>query len=364
MKQSQAIQILHRAGIFNPLRLVKLIKKIIGFLDLDLSGLTVLTEAASGPYVVTPVIALLAGAECVLALSGDSHYASAKAVVAQTHALETICGFKDSVEIHTQRSLDLFAQADIVTNLGFVRPIDANAVAAMKPTAVVPLMCETWEFRADDVDLEACQRNRILVLGTNEDYPGLEVFEYTGLLCQKMLFDAQIEVNRSKVTVVSSDNFGRVIEQQLTRSGALVRLTPDLRQVAAQELADSDAIVVADYRRNDFIIGPGGDILAGDLARIAPTVTVLQFSGRVDIRSLEKLGITVYPGRELNSHRMAMTLASLSPRAVIDLHAAGLKVGELGARMLLTGLTTSEACTVLKKEYPLAQVLVATPNNL
>ena len=48
--------ILRRAGIPNLLRLVKLIRDAISSLQLDLSGLTVLTEAASGPYMVTPEV--------------------------------------------------------------------------------------------------------------------------------------------------------------------------------------------------------------------------------------------------------------------------------------------------------------------
>ncbi len=139
----KAIEILHQAGIDNPVRLVDLIRKTINFLELDLSELTVLTEAASGPYVVTPVIAALAGAERVIALTQESSYANVKSVIAQTQALETLCQLQDRVEIHARRSLDLFAEADIVTNLGFVRPIDAAVVQMMKPTAVLPLMCES-----------------------------------------------------------------------------------------------------------------------------------------------------------------------------------------------------------------------------
>ncbi|MCH7612988.1 MAG: hypothetical protein IIB45_06465, partial [Candidatus Marinimicrobia bacterium] len=175
--------------------------------------MTILTEAASGPYVVTPVIAIMAGAERVLALTSESSYGSTEDVNAQTRALEALCGVEGSIEIHTQRSPDLFYQADIVTNLGFVRPIDAEAVEVMRPTAVIHLMCESWEFREGDVDLNACRRNGIRVVGTNEDHPGLDVFDYSGWLCIKMLLEAQIEIHKSQILLVGSDKFGRVIER-------------------------------------------------------------------------------------------------------------------------------------------------------
>lgn len=329
-KQRDPIETLRQAGITHPPRVVDLIRRTINFLELDLSGFTVLTEAASGPYVVTPVIAALAGAKRVLALTHASSYASVESVTAQTRALETLCNLRDAIEIHSQRSLNLFADADIVTNLGFVRPIDANAVATMKAAAVLTLMCEAWEFRPHDVDLAACLSKGIPVLATNEDYPGLEVFAYTGRLCEKMLVDAQIEVYKSKIVILSSDKFGQVIQRQLIASGASACLIPTLKW--HEELSDADALVVADYSRKDVIIGPCGDITAEELASIAPAITVVQFAGVVDVPSVRACGLAVYPDIKLTPHRMAKTLAELGPRPVIELHTMGLKVGELGIR--------------------------------
>jgi hypothetical protein len=45
--------------------------------DLDLSRVTVLTEAATGAYSVTPVLAALAGAQTVFAYARDSRHGSA-----------------------------------------------------------------------------------------------------------------------------------------------------------------------------------------------------------------------------------------------------------------------------------------------
>jgi hypothetical protein len=330
--QDENVAILRQAGIAQPLRLVNLIQKAIGFFELNLSGLTVLTEAASGPYVVTPVIAALAGAKRVLALTRDSRYASVETVKSQTSALEELCSPENRVEIFSRRSVDLYAKADIITNLGFVRPIDAEVIAAMKPGAVIPMMCEAWEFRPGDVDLEACRRRNIPVVGTNEDYPGLEVFDYSGGLCLKLLFEAQIEIQKSHIIIVSGDKFGAVIEKRLTQAGAHVRLLPNLCNMVPQDWREVDALVVADYTRLGEIIGPGGDLAARDLARYAPGLTVIQFAGQVDVAGIRESGLFIYPGQELGPRRMAVTLAGLGPRPVIDLHTAGLKIGELFAR--------------------------------
>jgi hypothetical protein len=290
--------------------------------------------------VVTPVLAALAGAAHVAALTGPSRYASVEAVTRQTRALEYLAGTDRPVEIVTHRRPEVFAQADIVTNLGFVRPIDSGVAAALKPTAVVPLMCEAWEYRPGDVDLEACRQRGIPVVGTNEDFPGLEVFAYTGWLALKMLFEAQVEAHKSRLLVLSGDKFGRVIAQRLERAGAAVKLLAGWHALPAGTLA-LDAVIVADYTRADEIVGPGAALTAEAFARRLPGATLVQYAGRVDVAGLMAAGVTVYPGVALGPHRMAQTLAALGPRPVIELHAAGLKVGELGARARLAGRSGS-----------------------
>ncbi len=94
MTSTESSLLLRRAGIADPARLVGLIRRTSAFLELDLSGLVVLTEAASGPYVVTPIIAALAGAARVIALTAPSRYGSIEAVIAQTQALADLCGVR------------------------------------------------------------------------------------------------------------------------------------------------------------------------------------------------------------------------------------------------------------------------------
>ena len=96
---------------------------------------------------LTPAIALAAGADEVIAVSRDSAFgsvtenlaaaASAAALFDSTDRLTCVNGRPDSEHVR---------RADIITNLGFIRPIDAALIADAKPTAAVPLMCEAWEW--------------------------------------------------------------------------------------------------------------------------------------------------------------------------------------------------------------------------
>lgn len=350
-KDYGAIEVLKKAGIANPLRLKRVIRTTIESLKLNLSGLSLLTEAASGPFVVTSVMAKLAGAKRVMAVTRDSEYARTDEVIEQTLALGALCDLENGVEIYQGRSLGLFSDADIVTNLGFVRPIDGEAVGAMKPTAVVSLMCETWEVRHQDIDLEACRRKGIALLGTNEDYPPLEVFNYSAWLCLKMLLAAQIELFRTKVLIVGDDKFASVLTRKLENCGIWARVAPHLRDPV--DLRDIDAMVIADYSRKEMIIGPHGDLTASELVNKAPGLTIVQFAGQIDLQSLEEMGVHVFPNIALGPSRMAKTLAELGPKPVIELHGLGLKVGEALARArLVEGLDVNGSVAYALKNSP------------
>lgn len=344
MAQS-AEAVLYAAGIKNPQRIEYLIQKSINTLELDLSDLVVLTEAASRFYAVTPIIAAMASAKKVIAFTRDSRFATAEDVIAQTTALRTLCHAPDVIEVHTQRDLSLFTQADIVTNLGFVRPIDAEVIAHMKPTASISLMHEAWERRESDVDLAACRSKGITLLGTNEDFPGVDVFSYCGWLAQKLLFDAEIEVYKSHVLVIGQDRFSKVIASHFRQLGIESHRRDTLTLADVQD-NQIDVIVIADYMRQDTIIGADGDVNPQELATIAPYITLIQFAGRVDVAALQAAGLRVYPGKSLESQRMMFTLAELGARPVVELHAAGLKVGEI-AQKTPANLTSSDLAQVI-----------------
>src|SRR5215471_14959392 len=131
-----------RPGL-NPQRLTRLMRAAIERCRLDLSGLIVLTEAASGPYVVTPVIAAMAGAD-VFALAAANPYATAKEIRQATIGLAKLSGVMDRIELIPSKESRYVGAADIVTNSGRVRPIDTEMVSQMKQSAVVPLMYESW----------------------------------------------------------------------------------------------------------------------------------------------------------------------------------------------------------------------------
>src|SRR3954468_15425676 len=98
--------------------LINKLRKRVQELDLNLKDKVVLTEAATGAYVVTPILAALAGAK-VYAFAKNTRYGTVEEVFEKTKNV-----YKD----HSDTSLDItfidkitpgiIAEADIITNSG------------------------------------------------------------------------------------------------------------------------------------------------------------------------------------------------------------------------------------------------------
>lgn len=323
-----------RPGL-DPRRLALLMRQAIERCRLDLSGRVVLTEAASGAYVVTPVLAAMAGARRVYAVTRSTAYGTADEISAQTLELAAQVGVVERIEITTRKSREHVADADIVTNSGHVRPIDAETIAWMKPGAVVPLMYEAWEYRASDVDLDACRRRGILVAGTNEQHPSVGVFPYLGIMAVKLLLDAGVAVQGSRVLVLCDNPFGPYIDNGLRGAGASVDLVADAARAGE---GPYDALVVAMRPDARPVVG-GADavVAAAEVARRWPGTVVAQFWGDVDRDALAAEQVPCWPVPPVPRGHMGILPSAVGPEPIVRLQCGSLKVGEILARR--TGAT-------------------------
>ena len=341
-------------------RIEKLISDAIDTYDLDLSGLTVFTEAASGNYVVTPLIAALAGSDRIFAITQNSRYGKAVDVRNFTLELAQRWGVGDRIEVVPDKIPSMLSQVDIVTNLGFVRPIDKSMIAHLKPTAVLPLMWETWEFREADLDLAECQRRGIMVLGTNERDAGLDLFTYVGYLAVKLAFELEIEIYRSKVVVIGSGVFGENSVKAFDKLEADIKYIDLSAEVslgaesAKSALRDVDLVVLVEHRNSVCLIGSGGQITVDELLALSPHLSIVHIAGNINRKEIDNAAIPCLPQKSAAPGYMSVTTDYLGPRPVIALHTAGLKVGEAMARARLTGLNPIEAEKQVLRDLPFA----------
>jgi hypothetical protein len=315
---------------------VSTIGDVVARMRLDLSGLVVFTEAASGPYLGVPLLAAAAGARRVHAVAADNRWHRADDVIAETRAAAEALGLEGLVLARTKEPAAL-GEADIVTNTGAVRPIDAATVAQLKPTAVVPLMWEAWELRPDEVDVAACRRAGVLVLGTDECTEWFDMRPYMADLGLKLLGELGVEPSGSSVLVLGRQPLiGGAIEAGLRAAGATVTWVDGGGPYPSERY---DAVIVAEHVLRDPL-------------PLEPTAPVGVVAGNVDAEALRAAGVRVVPDVIAPPGTMSYQPAVLGPRPVLELTGAGLKVGEVAARARLAGLDVAAATAVALRDSP------------
>jgi hypothetical protein len=308
----------------NSRRLANLIIAAVERCGLDLSGAVVLTEAATGAYASTALLAAVGGASRVYAIARPSRFGAVGEIMDQMTAAARWVGVSRIIEVITEKTPEVLARADVVTNSGHVRPIDAATIVSMKPTAVVPLMYESWEFREQDVDLVACRRRGISVAGTNERHPAVNVFSYLGIMAVKLLLDAGVAVYGSRILVLCDNPFEADVCKGLTAAGASVDVVSELGQ--AGERQGTDAVLVALQPRGEPLLG-GRE--ARFIAGHFPGAVVCQFWGDFDRAELDAAGVAYWPVRPPGLGHMGVLPSDVGPEPVVRLQAGGLKVAEI-----------------------------------
>ncbi|MCP3678302.1 MAG: hypothetical protein GY721_12140 [Deltaproteobacteria bacterium] len=342
-------------------RIRRLIDEYIDSNDLNLDGLTLFTEAASGYYLFTSLMASLAKAKMVYAFTKDSKWGSASDIEKKTYDLAREWNCSGAIEVITAKTPELIGESDIIMNTGFVRPIDSEMVRDMKKTAVIPLMYETWEVRPGEIDLEACEKRDILVMGTDEEKQ-LNRFQYSAYLSWYLMFQKKIEVFKNKLFYVSSGAIGQKFQEVYNGNNLDFKWTSfdpdqgnDMHYINMNDkrsildfITKADVFVCCEHRYDKPVIAHDGIITPEELYEANDSILLIYLCGTIDFNRIISLGIEIYPSRETKFGTYTVYPYELGPRAVLELTASGLKVGETMARSRIDGKNIDEA-----KEYAL-----------
>jgi hypothetical protein len=323
MEQTSHIQSRGLPPGFSAVRLVALMRRAIAAIGLDLSGMTVLTEAASGAYGVTAVIAAMAGTKRVLAFTRASRYGSVSEVTRWTSQLADAAGISDRIDIIEELSPAILRNVDIVTNSGHLRPLTAALIDLLPASAVIALMFEAWEFRDGDIDLQACQKRGIPVVGINEQHPAVDVFSFLGPLCAKLLHSGGLAVYRNRIALVCDNGFAKPIMRGLTGLGAHVDV---FFNVAAVRLDEWDAVVVALLPTREPRVGHAE---CRHLAAVIPREAIIvQFWGDIDQHAISSHNLNIWPTQPPDAGHMAVLLSEIGPEPIVRLQTGGLRAAE------------------------------------
>jgi hypothetical protein len=342
--------------------LIDKLRQRIDALALDLRGRTVLTEAASGAYVVTPVLAALAGAR-VFAYTKATRYGSVEDVFAGTRKLMASCTDRRlDIELIDELTPQIIAQADVITNSGHLRPLDRGLLQHAKDGLVIPLMYEAWEWRAADMDLDYVRQRGFALGATNERHPDVDVFSYLGDMAIKQILDAGLCLRHNRFVLVCNNDFGPDIARALASlcDGLAV---VDKDENRAKYGADIDwlggfpALHVPDaYRGAEALIftaypfdktwigaGPDAPIPLDRIQAAFDDPFVLRYAGDVGAGDLARAGVRFFPAHVASGH-MGVLPSAVGPDPIVRLQAGGLKAAEA----LLTGRHTHRGVPVVE----------------
>jgi hypothetical protein len=302
-------------------RVARLMREAVARVGLDLSGTTVLTEAATGAYGVTAPIAALAGAKRVVAVARSSAYGTASEAAAWTRKLAAAAGVTERIT-YSEALPQAIETIDLVTNSGHLRPIDAALVRRLHPDALIALMFEAWELRDGDIDVAACRECGIRIVGVNERHPAVDVFSYLGPTCASLLLEGGIPVYRSRIALLCDNDFAPFLARALRGLGGDVAL---FEFPGAVPRSNWDCIVVAlrPLARQRVAARE-----AEMLARVAPTAVVAQIWGDIDRAALIERGLAIVPATAPKPGHMAVLLSRIGPEPIVRLQSGGLKAAE------------------------------------
>jgi hypothetical protein len=339
-----------------------LLGECIRSFQLDLNGLVILTEAATGPYMYTPIMAALAGARKVYAITADSMFGNRDTVKRLTMAAALRWRVADRIQVIYEKTKAQVHESDIITNSGFVRPINREMISWMKSTAVIPLMWETWEFRRDDLDLRSCKEHQILVLGTDESKPPLSIYSYSGYLAMKLLFDLGLEGLKTRTLLIGSGEVCRRINnhfKQLKMDITWFSASDDgslpyhkLSEYFMKKGAEYDVAILAEHINNICLLGNNGLLSYETIRRINPALFIGVIAGNLDLEGLKASRLYFYPDTIRPFGYISYDLYQLGPRPVLELYAAGLKVGQTMAHARKTHKTVEEAAAYTLNHSP------------
>lgn len=322
----------------------KLVRQV-NALQLNLKGKTVLTEAATGAYIVTPVLAAVAGAK-VFAFSKTTRYGKTEEVFAATRKLaEEFGDFNLDIHYIEELSPEIIAQADIITNSGHLRPLTETMLRHAKDNLVIPLMYEAWEWRASDMDIQYVRKRGFKIGATNERHPDVDVFNYLGDMALKQIFDAGICPYRNKFILLCNNDFGPFIAKVLAAvcdGVAVIDMDehkafyntnqidwiggfPELR--IPEKYRNAEAVIFTAYPFDQHWIGEGTPVSIADIQSQLSDPFILRYAGDLDEAVLKAKGLRFYP-EHVHSGHMGILPSAIGYDPIIRLQSGGLKAGE------------------------------------
>ncbi|WP_413581363.1 hypothetical protein [Bdellovibrio sp. HCB288] len=324
----------------------KIIKSIKKF-DLNMDGRVVLTEAATGVYAVTAVIAAMAGAK-VYALAKESDYGDFSKINSDMQKL--IGGFADrsfNSRIKIIKDLsEINDHIDVVTNSGFVRPINEKLMDLLTKDSAISLMYEPWEFRESDIDLKQAVAKGIKVYGVNEHDQRLRTMEYIGFIALYLLLEQKITpFSNKKILVLGGSKFSDPVNKILMQNEYNVDVVS--RYETATDITKYDVVILVENEDAQLLVGDEGAYISS--GELMGNHLMIHICGNVDVNNVK---CALIPASPKKYGFMSFRTDFIDSMALVDLQTAGLAVGEGMIKANCLGLKGFQYKKFMETNYP------------
>jgi hypothetical protein len=338
----------------SPNRALFYAKQLVEKYQIDCTGLTILTEAASGSYFFNPLIPIVANANSVMTFCKSTSYGNVEEIEKEMSDVYSELGYRDNYHFHRILNRKLLCKADIVTNSGHLRPLDEAFIGSLKDTAVIPLMWEPWEMREGEIDLLKAKERNILIMGTNERSAPCDMRPYGILTALHLMMEHKASIVDDHILIIGSQpTLALPIEEGFNALNlACKRISVDESSSEIEKSLEwATYILVAEHSYKGVIIGSGG-ILDTEMIIANNICGIGVISGSVDTTVLFDRGISVFPEKVASYGYMSYSPCEIGPYGVMDLFAAGLKVGQTMANCRLSGMDVEAAAKCTMDEAP------------
>lgn len=294
-------------------------------------------------------MAAIAGADKVYAYTQDSRFGSKEEVNKLIVEEARFWGVNDVIEVVFDKDRRFIGDSDIITNSGFVRPITADIVYKMKRTAVIPLMWFANELRTNELDLETCIAQGVLVIGTDENHPSLKLLESSAFKICKLLFETGLSIWGNKLLLIGSGDacdyphrFFIDNKIETDRISFDDKYDKSSYENIFKSLEGYDAIIVNEIHHEVDIISKDGFIPTEVLKEVNPMIKVIHIAGKINKKDILESGLELYPDHIRKFGYMSITSDYLGPICTFKLNIASLKIAEVASRCRIKGLSINE----------------------
>lgn len=308
-------------------KFIRYIKNSIKTFELDLTDLNVFVPILSKYSSVFPIMASLAGAKEVFAITDDLDTINRTAMYQQQYDWETEVNFINDINQQMLPKLDIIVKGDDTSYF------DKKIINFIKQDCVISYFSQNFDFSAvSGIDVESCTEKNIKILLLNPNCKELGLFKHLSHLILKRCYENEINLFKSKILLLGGGELTENILSILKSVGANVfsasTTRPEDKDYALRHISDAEALIICEYPTNSAsIIGNNGFLNISEIKEKNSEIKIMHLSGRIEMNPLILSGLEYYPDTIIQNS-LNLNIRETGLKLISDTAAAILKSAE------------------------------------